>query len=277
MQEELRDEPTPRLLPEFETPPVNEVVFGLLTRPVAGFAIPHIGRFWEQVKHDYPSSEEAPPLLPLIETFGDTPATMNVELTDVPLPRVWLVSESGNYLIQLQRDRFHYNWRRVNPQDTYPRYPAVRERFENALTRFMSFLDSSQIEPPTPLQYELTYINHIPISSEDTLGNELRRILRDFTWESVDRFLSEADQFNSSFSFRMPNDVGRLHTVCRLGQHRKTGERVLSLELVARGMPSSKKLPDMWSWFDVAHEWIVRGFTDLTEERIQQEEWRRTR
>ena len=31
----------------------------------------------------------------------------------------------------------------------------------------------------------------------------------------------------------------------------------------------------MWNWFDLAHEWIVRGFADLTTEKIQQNIWRR--
>jgi uncharacterized protein (TIGR04255 family) len=107
MQESLKGtDMNPEPLPEFDVPPVDEVVFGMLTQPVAGLAIPHFGRFWESVKDTYPKCQEAPPILPLVETFGDQAATMNLELSDVPLPRVWLVSESENYLIQLSATGF---------------------------------------------------------------------------------------------------------------------------------------------------------------------------
>ena len=39
---------------------------------------------------------------------------------------------------------------------------------------------------------------------------------------------------------------------------------VLLLELKATGPSSSTDKKAMLDWFDLAHEWIVRGFTDLT-------------
>jgi uncharacterized protein (TIGR04255 family) len=247
---------TTESLPEFEKPPVNEVVFGMLTQPIRGFSLAHFGRFWERVSDSYPRCEEAPPLLPLIETFGDRPATINVEIAEVPIPRVWLISTAGNEVIQLQRDRFHSNWRRVKPEDVYPRYSVVRETFVRTLSSFHDFLRQFGMDLPMPVQYELSYINHISISNKAALGEELRRILRDFSWESDARFLTEADQFTSSLAFLMPGGHGRLHVVTRLGQHRETSERVLSLELVARGLPAALDLDEMWRWFDLAHEWI---------------------
>jgi len=38
----------------------------------------------------------------------------------------------------------------------------------------------------------------------------------------------------------------------------------LLLELKATGPSSSTDKKAMLDWFDLAHEWIVRGFTDLT-------------
>ena len=43
----------------------------------------------------------------------------------------------------------------------------------------------------------------------------------------------------------------------------------------ARGQTVDKGKKQMWNWFDLAHEWIVRGFADLTTEKIQQNIWRR--
>ncbi len=36
------------------------------------------------------------------------------------------------------------------------------------------------------------------------------------------------------------------------------------VELTVRGIPKDKSVETMWQWFDLAREWIVRGFTDLT-------------
>ena len=63
-------------------------------------------------------------LLPLavqIEGSGGSPAQPEVELLEnPPLPRVWFLEPNGNKLIQVQRERFHHNWRKINPGDEYP-------------------------------------------------------------------------------------------------------------------------------------------------------------
>jgi hypothetical protein len=48
-----------------------------------------------------------------------------------PLPRSWFRSADGHGLIQLQRDRFVYNWKRETPEDgPYPSYDVVVVEFE---------------------------------------------------------------------------------------------------------------------------------------------------
>ena len=263
-------------LPEFERPPVNEVAFGMLTEPVEGLLVPHFGRYWASVAAEFPRCEEAPPVLPLVELFGETASTVNLELGDgLPLPRVWLLSETGNNLIQLQRDRLLFNWRRMHPGDEYPRYPSVRAGFGRALDSFQAFLASCALKPARPLQYELTYINHIELE-EGPLAEQVHAVLRDYHWDTERRLLSEADQFNSALGFLMPGNIGRLHAVARNAMHRETRRPVLLLELTARGMPETPSESAMWEWFDMTHEWIVRGFADLTEPEIQRAVWGRT-
>jgi hypothetical protein len=40
-------------------------------------------------------------------------------------------------------------------------------------------------------------------------------------------------------------------------------------------MGKDKSPEGMWTWFDLAREWIVRGFTDLTGEEVQKQIWRK--
>ena len=47
----------------------------------------------------------------------------------MPAPRFWFVNESGNELVQVQRDRFIRNWRKTEGQPGYPSYDNLREAF----------------------------------------------------------------------------------------------------------------------------------------------------
>ena len=57
---------------------------------------------------------------------------------------------------------------------------------------------------------------------------------------------------------------------------RKSDERPLfAFELRATGSGADKSLDKMEEWFATAHEWIVRGFADLTGAKVQEEIWKR--
>ena len=49
--------------------------------------------------------------------------------------------------------------------------------------------------------------------------------------------------------------------------------RVLRLEITARGIGNYSSRANMQGWFELAHEWIVRGFADYTGTQIQQRVW----
>lgn len=271
------DPATTRTLPEYEHPPVSEVAFGALFQPVAGLVLPHLGAFWATLTKEFPRAEEAPPLLPLVEVFGSEPATIDLGLSDLPLPRIWLVQADGRGLVQLQKNRFHFNWRKQEEGDEYPRFPAVSARFFELFDLYSNFLESQGLSGPDPIQYELSYINTIPLSEDLEMNLAVHQILRDFEWSAGERFLPSADQFSWELGFAFPDQSGRLHCIARTGRFRLTGKPVLSLELTARGMPTEAGLDDMRQWFDVAHEWVVHGFTDLTTPEAQDAKWSRIR
>ena len=69
----------------------------------------------------------------------------------------------------------------------------------------------------------------------------------------------------------MPNNKGRLHALLRLAVNKESKDQIMIFELTARGFSSE----NMSDWFDMAHEWIVRGFSDLTNDTIQKTIWKR--
>jgi hypothetical protein len=53
---------------------------------------------------------------------------------------VWLLAEDGRRLLQLQRDRFLYNWKRTADDPGYPSYDRIIVEFEKWFAEFTTFI-----------------------------------------------------------------------------------------------------------------------------------------
>ena len=263
-------------LPDYESPPVIEVVCGVLFKTIDKLYAPHLGLLWEKYKKEYPVCRELPPLAPVIEHFKER-SHVDLQFDDIPpLPRIWYVHEKDDGIIQVQRDRFLFNWKKVRSEDEYPRYPKVIKLFKDHLYQFESFVSENDLGNLEPLQYEMTYINHIPQGEGWTELNEIGKVFPDFSLRSGEkRFLPEPERINWRTSFVLPDNSGRLHAKIQLARLIDSGLPVLLLDLTARGIGKDRSFQGMTDWFDLAREWIVRGFTDLTGEDVQRRIWRR--
>lgn len=263
-------------LPDYGSPPVIEVVCGILFKAIDKLLAPHLGLLWEKYRAEYPICRELPPLAPVIEYLGEPPR-IDFQLADVPpLPRIWFVHEKDNGIIQVQRDRFLHNWKKVRPEDDYPRYPQIIKLFEDRLSRFESFLSENDLGVMEPRQYEMTYINHIPQGEGWTKLNEIGKVFPDYSLRANEqRFLPDPEGINWRTSFVLPDDAGRLHVKIQHAKLLDSGIPVLLLDLTARGIGMDRSPQGRVNWFDLAREWIVRGFTDLTGEDVQKHIWRR--
>jgi uncharacterized protein (TIGR04255 family) len=266
-------------LPNYENPPVTEVVCGILFQPLSMLTAPYLGTLWEKFKPTYPRCKEVAPLAPVIERFDEGPERSEVPFERLfSLSRTWFETTDGNGLIQVQRDRFLHNWKKERDNDRYPHYDYVIENFRNHLQQFEAFLDENKLGVVEPLQYELTYVNHILKGAGWITLDEVKRVFTDFSWRGgSSRFLPTPETINWRTTFLLTNQVGRLHASIRSAKRRTDGQPVLLFELTARGIGANKSRDAMWEWFDLAHEWIVQGFTDLTSEEIQKTIWRRKR
>lgn len=262
----------------FKKPPVIEVVFGVLFNDLPKFKAPHSGLFWSMVRDRFPIVEERMPVGPAVEPKLGEQAQMQVQLLTIPpLPRVWLQSGDQRNLIQLQRDRFLYNWKRASGSDEYPSYDRVVDEFDGFYNLFRKFVRDEQLGEFAPRQYELVYVNHIgPGNGLDLVGPEgiLVDHLRD---QGRTRFLPEANNFNWRTVYSLPDEQGRLHVSAQTGTHTVNGsvESVVRLEMLARGFPSDASDDARRGWFSLAHDWITYGFADATVERLQREMWER--
>ena len=178
-----------------------------------------------------------------------------------PEARCWFIDQSRTEVLQVQRDRFIRNWRKITGNEPYPSYDFLKPRFERDWVRFIEFLDREEIARPEVNQCEVTYINNLPVTIE-TLGeaNRFARALSSLSGE----FLPEPETARLDVRYVMGDKKGRLYIRVQPAIRRDNAQPVLQLSLTARGTPGSSRLEDIRAWFDLGHEWIVRGFTDFT-------------
>ena len=269
-------------LPSYDSPPVIEVVCGVQFKPLTKFLVVHYGDLWRKYKPEYDGCEETNPLVPIIERFGDSSSTDLQPPSEPFLPRLWFVHREKSGIVQVQRDRFLHNWKKAAGE--YPHYEKVFNLFKDRYTTFLTFLAENKLGTVEPVQYEMTYVNHIPQPMGWETLNEFSKVFPDFPWHTEDpwkpgskRFLPSPDGRNLSLNFSFPDQSGRLHVTIRNGVHRIGKHPVLLLDLTVRGIGPEKTKAAMVRWFDVAHEWIVRGFADLCGQEMQDNVWRRTR
>ncbi len=259
--------PTAKARPEvdFDRPPVIETLLGVQFVPLRKLTLAYMGLYWGEIRTEYPSQEVQPPLVPIVEEF---PARMNtgfgIELSPEPDARCWFIDASTTQLIQIQRDRFIRNWRKgAPPNDRYPRYDILRPRFEQDWSRFIAFLERETLGRPDVNQCEVTYINHIDRGAGWDSFGDLASVLTPLARPSG-AFLPAPEALVFNARYEMSERNGRLHVAAQPAIRRDDGKEVLQVTLTARGKPASSKLSDIVKWFDLGHQWIVHGFTDIT-------------
>lgn len=266
-----------KLLPDFENPPVDETVLSIQFSPIPGFSIPHYGLFWDKVRSEYPHIEVHPPIPSVTEQTGRNLQTMRIglQLIGVPDVRCWYVDKSRNRLFQVQRDRFTYNWRRINGSETYPRYPSLRDSLNTEWCRFREFLKSEKLDVPQVNQCEVTYVNHIEYDKGWTGYGELHKVITAWAEQRPKGFLPSPENASLEVHYRWSDDSGRLHISLQPVIRARDGKEVLQLTLVARGAPKSLDDEAVFQCLDHSREWIVRGFAEFTTESMQTTMWGR--
>ncbi len=253
-------------LPEFANPPVIETLIGVQFDPIDKLTIPLLGYFWGKVRDQYPTCDIKPALGPIVEEFGSAikPPKIQFSLEEIPSVRFWFVTSEKTRLLQIQNDRFIHNWRKVQSSDEYPRFSSVRSTFEKEWLRFSHFLEEEKIDMPVVNQCEVTYVNHIEPGTAWKKTGEIEKVISHWSSVQVAGFLPEPEIVNIHTRFLLPDSKGRLYIVLEPAIRRRDVREVLQLNLTVRGKPDTSKLEDILSFFDLGHEWLVRGFTDFT-------------
>lgn len=145
-------------LPDYSAAPVVEVVVGLEFSPIPNFGIISLAALHDLWESRFPTVEEheaLPPTRPM-----RAPGGFELQFGQgLPPARLWLISEGRDRLIQVQRDRLLFNWRKIGSAQ-YPRHEVLLREFAQL---FREFRESSPVRGSDmkPLVTEWTYVNRL--------------------------------------------------------------------------------------------------------------------
>ncbi len=264
-------------LPEFERPPLAEVVLGIQFDPLVRLRAVHLGSVWSTFSSRFPRSEDSEPLQPTFERFESPLESQSLRwILDLgprpPLPRVQFMNEGGDELLQFQRDRFVHNWRRVNAALTYPRYPSLRESFKSEAETLEHLISERVLGEFKINQCEVTYINHIISDEQWSHHCEAGRLFPMLA--AMDSVKTDPPpehvRFESAFVMSRPGTrpCGRLHVSIVAGFLKEGAKPMFGMALTARGEPLGDGIDGAMRFLDLGHRWIVTKFTELTSEAM---------
>ena len=252
----------PHDLPDFLSPPLDEVVLGVQFTPVPKYSSVGSREVWDLFRDAFPIVEEHPLLSPQFEIFGGANP-----LPDLPLflgqppvgTRLWFLSQDLNHLIQFQPDRFITNWRKTANLQPYPRFEAIADSFEKnllLLAEHFKAVFNYQLEIN---QAEVTYVNLIPVGEfaeagrwfgvcnsgsvdVEAISTNFVQVVRDEDRKPYARFVTEIQSV-----FLLP-----------------ARKKAFKMSLAFKGKPAARDIPSAIKFLRDGRERIVKHFRDIT-------------
>ena len=263
--------------PTFSQPPVVETGLGIQFAELDGFSSLHFGQFFELIKDRYDDYKDNPPVHRIAETFPkvSVPHTLHFSGAIAPLPRVFFFERGRKEkLIQLQQDRFGFNWSAADERDEpYPRYSENVARFLEEFSCFLDFCENCQIGPVLPDTCEVVYINQIFPQPDEKVIDLFANVFSGVEWRNADEFLPVPEVATLNRTYEIGDQEGRLYAEAAIARHPKKGDFV-SLKMIARTFVDSSKSVE--SGLHLAHKWVVKGFVSLTDAEFRKNRWKQS-
>ena len=257
----------------FENPPVIEVVCGIGFEEIEGYSSPQMGLFWNDIREQFPISEVKAPL-------PSPTGGLKIDLNAPPqAPRYFLRSNDRSELVQLQENRFLYNWIKTEEKPLYPRYSFTISQFNTLWKQFKGFLTREGLKSPVIRELRLQYVNHM-IQGEgwETLS-QIQNVFPDYSFdERGGRYLTPPSTWAISSNHDLPFEGARIEISIKSGRFRpgiKDEKELLAAELLVIGNVKEPESQEIQDWFDRAREAIDRTFVEITNPDLQVNVWQR--
>jgi uncharacterized protein (TIGR04255 family) len=271
---------------KFEAPPVVETALSVQFASLPGFSAAHAGWFWKEYVEklgDGPPKEwkqvaEAVRLPDQFEKFGPediwVPPSLRVT-QGVVSPRVQIIREDSERMIQVQDTRFVLNWRKRT--SSYPTYETLLPEFLNMLHAFESFCAEAGLGVPVYNQWEVVYVDQVKKGTMWDSARDLGRIFPGLLIPPVSNRHappSGDETISADWRFSLVNRRGRLYISLRQMRVQPSNEEVINLTTIARGPVNESQ-----SWeqgFNFGHDALRETFLAVTSSEAK-EYWKKRR
>jgi uncharacterized protein (TIGR04255 family) len=258
----------------FEKPPIDEVVVGRVFGSRPDLTAGHVGKFWGLVEAEFPQYRGMPPVMdpPTMLANGE----IQILVANHPSQRAWFVSAEQTQLLQLQHDRFYYNWRQLTDKTReYIRFEKIFAGFSKYSQILDSFVVSQLATPLKTVRLDLTYINVFKKGVDWNDTSDLRALFKDFDFISQFEKLGRLEQGFIKFDIELRKCPGKMALTIGSARNNETQQPVLRMELAAQ-CPADQLRSSEEEWYQLAHDAIVEGFCEVTSIDAQQRLWKRT-
>lgn len=242
--------------PELDRPPVVEVALAAEFTPLGGLDIPKIVLFWQTMLQEYTIFQVQPPIV--------SPGTALIGIAGAPPMRCWFINELESRLVQIQHDRIIYNWRRTTVAEEYPHYSSVRDAFISTWDRFWTFLESQNLAAPEVQQVEVTYIDHIELQPQTSLGD-----ISPLFAGALEAFLPGTALVNFNTAFLLPDSGGILNLGITSARRNADSQPLYEMTSTARIPTASGTVADIQTALDRGHQVDVDAFLQFTSAKLQ--------
>lgn len=259
--------------PSFRKPPVVETALSIQFEELRSFRTTHFGEYYLTIRDQFPLVVDQPRIEHVVESFPAVrrvPA-LRIEPT-IPRPgRVWFRDAAdGCAMLQLQPDRFAFNWCRREERE-YPRYATNQPKLFHEFRRLCEFAARHELGDVKPNLCEVTYVNHILPTQNESVIECFSAIFAGVNWESSDGWLLQPpDVAVLNRVYTIGEQKGRLYAEAAIAKDRRKGEFV-ELKITARVIHRDGE--DLQENLDLAHLWVVKSFVSLTDEQARTERW----
>ncbi len=265
--------------PKYSKPPVLETVIGVQFPEIPGFQSVHFGLYWETIREGFASFQEQPRIPPAVEQFPRNPfGSPGLLLTSGHAAnRMWYTSAGKNRLLQVQPDRFLYNWR-AQPTSQYTTYEENNGVFLKEFEGFCRFCLVQGLEQPVPNLCEVTYVNHIDPEEGESASELFGRVFTGLRWELSEGLLPTPEAASFNRVYVIGEQLGRLYAEASIAYPRTNNagsQEFVVLRMTGRVNHPQRESTTVADSLHLAHDWVVNGFAAITDPQIQRDRWER--
>jgi uncharacterized protein (TIGR04255 family) len=181
-------------------------------------------------------------------------------------------------LLQVQKDRFLHNWRKVDSGGDYPRFERMLETFEQGFSTFASAIAEENLGTIVPNQCEVSYINQIMIPDGTDLYSVFGKVFNQPTEKAILDDLGAPEDLRFLLRYVIRDDaktpIGRVIASAEPAR-RTDGVMIIQLTMTARGKPITSDMDGVVEFLERGRLHLIRAFVQLTSSEMQAE-WGRT-